>query len=432
MVCAHALATAGEQVLLLDRDSGPATDGSWRRSGVMQFMHPHFFRHLVRGVLEQHAPAMWDAVVAAGCVVNEPPPGLPPQATTVAARRSTFEGALRRSVRAAGLTVVPQHAERIVVDGGRVAGVVAGGTTYDVDRVLVATGRSSQLGDDLRPPGESSACGLSYVSRMYCAGPGVEPLRSWTPLIGQYDGYQAIAFPQDAGTLSALVVRRSHDARWAPLWRTDGFERVVAQIPHLAPWTDPERFEPITGVMRGGALVNAYRGQGDPPAGAFFVGDAVCTTNPSAGRGVSLGLLQAAALLDALSEHADPRDASSAFDRWCEEQLRPWYDDHVAVDAGTVRSYDGRPFDVEGPVASDVVVAACAVAPDLLPLVMPFLGMLTLPSSLSVAEPRVRGLLRDGWRPAADPGPTRDELLASLAAVGDQPAQGGAAASPSR
>lgn len=432
MVCALALATSGEQVLLLDRDAGPAPDGTWRRTGVMQFMHPHFFRPQVRSVLEQHAPAMWEAVVAAGSVVNDPPPGLPPSITTVAARRSTFEGALRRALRDDRITFVPEHADALLVEGDRVVGLVAGGATYDVDRVLVATGRSGRIGEDLRPPGESGTCGQSYVSRMYRARPGVEPLVAWKPLEAQYDGYLTIVFPQDAGTLSALVVRRSHDPGWAPLWRNDAFDRVVAQIPNLAPWTDPDRFEPITDVLRGGTLVNAYRGQGTPPAGVFFVGDAVCTTNPSAGRGVSLGLLQAAALLDALAEHVDPKDASAAFDRWCDEQLRPWYDDHVAVDASTVRSYDGEPFDVEGPVASDVVVAACDVAPDLLPLVMPFLGMARLPSSLAEAEPRVRALLREGWRPAPQPGPTRDDLVEQLAALGAQPTQGGAGPVPSR
>ena len=94
MALALALATSGEQVLLLDRDAGPAPDGTWRRSGVMQFMHPHFFRHLVRGVLEQHVPEMWDAVVAAGCVVNDPPEEMmvPPSTTTLAARRQDATG----------------------------------------------------------------------------------------------------------------------------------------------------------------------------------------------------------------------------------------------------------------------------------------------------------------------------------------------------
>ena len=417
LVLARALADRGDDIVLLDRDRGPGEDGHWRRKGVMQFEHPHMFRPFVRFVLEEHAPVMWKEVVAAGAVVNPAPDGAPPVFTSISSRRSTFEAALRRGVRHERVLVVDRHADRIVVEGGRVTAVVADGVRYDVDRVLVATGRSSGFADDLRPPGESSPCGFSYVSRMYRARPGVEPLVSWRPLEAQHDGYQTIAFPQDAGTLSALFVRRSGDPGWAPLWHSKCFDAAVAQIPNLQRWTDPERFEPITDVLRGGTLVNAYRAQGAPPAGVFFVGDAVCTTNPAFGRGVTLGLLQAASLLTLLAEHDDPRDVSAAFDAWCEENVRPWYEDHVAVDAATRRAYDGEPLDPEGPITSDVVVAAAGVDPWLMPLVMPYFGMVAPPASLLPAHDRVRALLWSGWRPPVADGPSRDALVADLAAL---------------
>jgi 2-polyprenyl-6-methoxyphenol hydroxylase-like FAD-dependent oxidoreductase len=429
LVCAAALAATGEDVLLLDRDPGPGPDGAWRRRGVMQFSHPHFFRHLVRQVLEEHVPPMWDAVVAAGCVVNAPPEGLPPSLTTVAARRSTLEAALRRAVRTDRVRQVAAHVDRIVVTGDRVTGVVAGGTTYDVDRVLVATGRASRLGDDLRPPGQSSDCGQAYVSRMYRARPGVEPFVSWTPQGAEYDGYHAIAFPQDAGTLSVVVLRPVHEPQWAPLWHDAGFQAAVEAIPVLAPWTRPDRFAPITPAARGGSLFNEYRSQGAPPAGVFFVGDAVSTTNPSAGRGVSLGLLQAGALLLLLAEHGDPKDASAAFDAWCDEHVRPWYEDHVAVDASTARRFAGATTDPDAPITSDVVVAASERERGLRPLVFPYLGMAAPPASLGAAHDTVRALLRTGWRPRPSAGPSRDELVGAAAAA---QAQAGAGAVPSR
>lgn len=412
LVVATGLAASGEDVLLVDPDPGPAADGTWRRRGVMQFSHPHFFRHLVRQVLMQHTPELWDAIVAAGCVVNSPPEGLPPDTKTVAARRSVLEGAMRRAAQHERLTPMCGTAEQVRVERGRVTGLVVDGRSVDADRVVVATGRTSRFGDELRPAGEGSPCGVSYVSRMYRARPGVEPLQSWTPLGAQYDGYLTIAFPQDAGTLSVLVVRPSDDAGWDALWHEEVFDVAVARIPNLAPWTDPERFEPITPVMRGGTLVNSYRGQGTPPAGVLFVGDAVCTTNPSAGRGVTLGLLQAAALLRLLAEHPDDRDVSSAFDAWCTERVRPWYEDHVQDDAYLVRRYRGEDLDPDGPLPSDVVCDAMAADPSLGGVVTPYLGMVTLPDSLLAAHDRVRGLLRDGWRPVPDPGPSRDELLA--------------------
>lgn len=414
LVCGLGLAQRGEDVLLVDPDPGPGPDGSWRRKGVMQFRHPHFYRPFVRHVLEQHVPQMWEAVLAAGAVVNDPPEGMPPFMTTIAARREVLEGALRKAASHDRITHVPMRADRVLIQGDRVVGVVVNGTTIDADRVVVATGRTSTFADDLRPPAVGMPCGQSYVSRMYRARPGVDPLVSWAPVGALYDGYLAIAFPQDDGTLSALVVRPRDDDGWSALWSTAGYEAAVARIPNLAPWTDPERFEPITDVMRGGTLLNSYRGQGSPPAGVFFAGDAVSTTNPSAGRGVSLGLLQAAALLDLLQEHSDARDVSTAFDAWCDERVRPWYEDHVATDASLVRSYSGQDIDVEAPLTSDVICAAAEVDPSLAPAVRAYRGMVAPPASLRAVEEQVRDLLRTGWRPAFADGPSRDELLEQM------------------
>jgi 2-polyprenyl-6-methoxyphenol hydroxylase-like FAD-dependent oxidoreductase len=262
---------------------------------------------------------------------------------------------------------------------------------------------------------------------MYRARPGVEPFVSWAPQGAEYDGYSAIAFPQDAGTLSVVVLRPAHAPQWAPLWHDAGFQAAVEAIPVLVPWTDPERFEPITAAQRGGSLFNEYHPQGTPPAGVFFVGDAVSTTNPAAGRGVSLGLLQAGALLRLLEEHADPRDASAAFDAWCDEHVRPWYEDHVAVDASTARRFAGEPTDPDGPITSDVVSAASQVEPSLRGLVFPYQGMAVPPQALAATHDAVRALLRTGWQPTPSAGPSPGALV-ELAAQ----AQAGAGAVPSR
>ena len=69
-------------------------------------------------------------------------------------------------------------------------------------------------------------------------------------------------------------------------------------IPQLAEWIDPARSQPITPVLPGGRMYNSYRGQLDGSGkpvlpGLISVGDAVCTTTPLAGRGVTLALMQA-------------------------------------------------------------------------------------------------------------------------------------------
>ncbi|MDT5264491.1 MAG: hypothetical protein QOI90_1117, partial [Mycobacterium sp.] len=80
--------------------------------------------------------------------------------------------------------------------------------------------------------------------------------------------------------------------------------------------TEPRRARPIAPVLPGGKLFNGYRGQLDPagrPAtpGMISVGDAVCTTTPLAGRGVTLALAQARALIRALDQHGTDIDSAT-------------------------------------------------------------------------------------------------------------------------
>jgi hypothetical protein len=57
------------------------------------------------------------------------------------------------------------------------------------------------------------------------------------------------------------------------------FDAARRSIPGLAEWTDPDRAEPVTAVLAGGALRNSYRGQRGPdgrpvPRGLVSVGHA--------------------------------------------------------------------------------------------------------------------------------------------------------------
>ncbi len=71
-----ALARRGHQVVAVDRDPGPAADGSWRRRGVMQFEHPHGFRPQVRDLLLAEWPEAWQTWVDLGAVpIDLPFPG---------------------------------------------------------------------------------------------------------------------------------------------------------------------------------------------------------------------------------------------------------------------------------------------------------------------------------------------------------------------
>jgi len=415
MFCAMALARRGDDVMVVDRDAGPPGSGGWARRGVMQFQHPHFFRPIVRRVLLDTLPDVWDALVTAGGVPTRPE-GFPEEMTGLACRRSTFERAVwTAAAREPHLAISTGHAERFVTDRGRATGVVVDGRTVEADLVIVATGRAGRFADDVRPPAQGGACGFSYVSRMYRARPGVEPC-SGVPMASLHPGYLTIVFPQDDGTLSTLIVRASTDDQFAALRRDDCFDTVAPLIPQFAPWTDPDRFTPITNVLAGGGLANTYRRQCDEAGrallpGVLFVGDAVCTTNPAAGRGVSLGLRQAHMLIGMLSDRgADARDVAERFEHWCTDNIKPWYDDHVYWDATLLRRFKGEDIDVEAPIPSDVICAAAEVDPTIWPAAGPYLVMQAPPSILEPAQDKARAVLRTGWRPPYADGPSRDEL----------------------
>jgi len=420
------LARAGHDVTIVDRDAGPGdTTGAWERKGVMQFMHPHYFRALVGMVFKETAPDLWDAVLAAGAVPARPD-GMPEFLVNLQCRRWVFERAIRTVA-----AVEPRlhlrrgHVERVEQRGGRVSGVVVDGSTVDAELVIDASGRNGKLADELRAPAEGGSCGLAYVSRMYKARPGVEALPANSLPSGElHDGYQVILFPQDAGTLSALIIRRADDHELAVTRHVGAYEAAVATMPLFREWTDQERFEPITDVIVGGHLTNTYRGQLDEhgaPAlpGMYWVGDAMCTTNPAAGRGISLGLRQVATLVSMIAEDGtDPASTSLRFHDWCAENIEPWFHDHVYWDATLLRRLAGEDIDVEARIPSDVICAAATdVDPSMMSAAGPYMAMMALPSALTPFEERTREILRTGWRPPTPAGPTRDEVLDAMQAV---------------
>jgi 2-polyprenyl-6-methoxyphenol hydroxylase-like FAD-dependent oxidoreductase len=410
------LARRGHEVVLVDRDTGPAADGTWRRRGVMQFELPHFFRWIVRQAICEEVPELWSALLLAGGLPATPQ-GMPEQLTGLQCRRSTFERAVWTFATAEPrLRRVTGHVDELVLRGGRVAGAVVDGAEVDADLVIVATGRAAKIGDALRAAAEGGSCGFSYAARQYRALPGVA-LPDWgMPSRAVHDGYETILFPQDAGTITALFVRPTDDPMLAGVRRNDVFQRVAAAIPNLAPWTDPERFVPISSVCSGSNLVNRYRGQraatGAVTPGVVFVGDAVCTTNPAAGRGVALGMQQARQLVRLIEEHRDVAQVAAEFDDWCRAEIRPWFDDHVHWDATELARFRGEDLDLEDRIPSDVVCACAQVDPSIMAAAGPFLGMLAGPRALDQVEDKARAVLLSGWRPPYAEGPGRNEVAA--------------------
>jgi 2-polyprenyl-6-methoxyphenol hydroxylase-like FAD-dependent oxidoreductase len=419
-----ALARRGHSVTVVDRDPGPASIVEWTRKGVMQFRLPHYFRPQVRNALLEEAPEVVDGLLAAGALPAPVNPRVP-EIVGFRMRRVLFERVLRAAVAAEpNVSLVTGHAERVLIANARVSGLVVDGAQLDSDLVIDASGRSSRLTDSVRAPALGGDSGFAYVCREYQLRPGAEPgpLNSPPGWVGVYDGYLVIIFLQDAGTFQVLIVRRSDDHDLAQLRRDVVFDVAAGAIPLIATWVDPDRATPHSSAMAGAGLHNSYRGQcaenGDVAVeGVLFVGDAVLTTNPAAGRGVSTSLMQAQRLLRALDEHGrDFTSVSLDFDQWCLEAMKPWFDDHVRWDAGLISRWRGEPIDFSSPLPSDLICSLAEIDPSVMPIVGPYMAMAAGPSILSNIEQRAREALQSGFRPAVPSGPTRDELVDLISA----------------
>jgi 2-polyprenyl-6-methoxyphenol hydroxylase-like FAD-dependent oxidoreductase len=415
------LARRGHKVIAVERDPGPAADGSWPRRGVMQFHHAHGFRPQVVQALQAELPDALRRWLAAGAEParmrlpdgREMPMGM-------RSRRMTFERALRAAAQTVpGLEIRRGHVQGVTERRGRAAGLRVDGADVPADLVIDASGRSGRATRSLRAAAASGgACGIAYVDRQYQLRPGAEPGPLVNPIAWQadLDGYLALVFVHEQGIFSVLLARPTGVPVLSELRYEAAFTAACQAIPGLADWTDPDRARPITPVLPGGPLLNSYRGQTGPDGrlarpGLVFVGDAVATTTPTFGRGVATTMMQARELLRLFDEHGPDAGAlGESFDAWCTEQIKPWVDDHVQMDDATQRRWAGEDIDLGRPLPSDRILTAAEADPSIRAAAGGYLAMTELPSSLRAAEPRARAVYARGWRPRPAPGPSRGEL----------------------
>ena len=415
---ATALARRGHEVVVVDRDPGPppGSETIWQRKGVMQFDHAHTFRRQTIDVLGAEMPEVLDDLAAAGARVAA---GADDRPVALLCRRATFERVLhQRAARQPGVRLHCGHVDRIEQSDGKAVGVAVDGRNLPAGLVIDASGRSSRFTDGIRPRAEGEDCGAVYVTRQYRLHTSTDtgPMNSPIGLTLGFPGYWAIAFLHDNGTFSITFTHDGTDKGLRMLRRDEVFDAAVRTIPQLSEWIDSSRAQPISRALPGGRLYNTYRGQLDTTGrpvlpGLISAGDAVCTTTPLAGRGISLALMQARELIDILDcNDADIITATRQFDRWCEDHIRSWFDDHRYTDSDRLRRWSGGDIDLSRRLPSDLIVAAAGADPALNDVVRGYAAMDAMPASLAPADARAREIYASGWRPPVPDGPSRAEL----------------------
>lgn len=341
------LSRRGLPVEVYERDPDVPADlleaGARTRPGAPQTRHPHVFLGLFRKLLVEHLPDVYDDLRAHG--IEEVPlasPGATGDQVMLAARRSVVEWALRRALDRDRIPFRPGTAVReIVADGGAIRGVRLEEGTEPARLVVDAGGTRSRAAARWTRVVADVECGKVYNSRFYRLAEGVPrpPTRYGTVTIVDGLGYGAALFGHDHGSFSIDVGRLPEDDALKDLRDAEAFERVLALFPQFEPWLRPGIARPVGDVTPMAGLRNVLRTLApDAPAGYVPIGDALCVTDPTFGRGAALALDQAVRLAGTLAgAGGDPAAAARDAVEDLERRLRPWYDDVVVQDTARTR-----------------------------------------------------------------------------------------------
>jgi 2-polyprenyl-6-methoxyphenol hydroxylase-like FAD-dependent oxidoreductase len=456
LLSALMLARAGHEVTALDGDTvAPAADvetaaSTAFRASAPQIVQPHILLATFRQILRDRLPDVYAALLDAGAVAapltSQMPPGIADRAprpgdelfTLLFTRRATVDWVLARAAAVEpgvevrrGLPVTGLTAD--AGDPPLVSGVRTAQAEFDADIVVDASGRRTRIDRWLiaigaKPSDLAQAeCGLSYFSRQYRARDTARSGPLTTRAILGLDEFIAGIWGGDNGSMQLALAPLTGDRRFGAARDPEIFTAILRAIPLYAAWLDV--LEPIGELHVMGGLRNTLRRlvvDGVPRAlGVHGVGDVVCTTNPTFGRGLSLAARTVAELVDAVASHPDdPYRQALAMDRAVTEAVAPWYHDQAANDAAWVAGIrhivEGAPAPpppAAGTLGFGRLRAAAQVDATAFRALWRVMGMVGRPADVyedAALAAHVETVLAE-HPPARPPQPTHDELEALLA-----------------
>jgi 2-polyprenyl-6-methoxyphenol hydroxylase-like FAD-dependent oxidoreductase len=211
------------------------------------------------------------------------------------------------------------------------------GDTITGDLVIDASGRRSPVAGLLeaaggrRPPEHVEELGFVY-NTVYFKGDAQPEIRG--DALAAAGSISLLTMPGDRGHWSATLYHSPKDKAMRKVRDPEVFLKVLRSMPLHAHWADGER---VTDVISMASTANTQRVfvvDGQPIAtGVVPLGDAWGFTNPSIGRGVTLGILHAIEAIPALSDKVgDPGAMATAWADVTASSAAPWHDATVQFD----------------------------------------------------------------------------------------------------
>jgi flavin-dependent dehydrogenase len=261
-----------------------------------------------------------------------------------------------------------------------------------------------------------------YFGRHFRSECGSLPASFGPPLI-HWGTISSLALPADNGTWCLGIITASGDQALYGLRHLDRWEAVIRGLPLVSHWLDGKPLDEGVSVIT--KLEDRYRSlvvDGLPVAtGIVAVGDSWAASNPSVGRGASIGMKHAVVLRDALRAAGLDRPTcfTSEFHRRTSEVVEPWYRTTLAADrhrlaevhAG-IHGAEYRPRD-DGYRLVQALLAVAPLDPDCLRAALDIRSVLRHPAEILQADPGLAAkvLQLGGGEHRSSPGPDRATLL---------------------
>jgi 2-polyprenyl-6-methoxyphenol hydroxylase-like FAD-dependent oxidoreductase len=436
LASALAVARAGHQAVVLERDAIPPAESpddafDVARGGIPHFLQPHAFLPRGRRELMAIAPDVLDMLMEAGADPQDlsqqlSGPREPGDEDLVYlwVRRPVIEWALRRAAAAEpGIELrAGAQVDALLVEDGRAVGVgITGGEAVRGDVVVDALGRYRTPPGWPRASGEPTDSGAIYYCRYFALADGVEHMPA--PLLNPRGdlGYMGFnTFRGDNRTFAVILLAPAFDRELRLLRHDAAWRAACAAIRPLDVMTSDDHSRAITDVLPMGGLMNVDR-TGDPGVrGLVAVGDAFCHTDPAYAYGLSFSLAHAQALARASTEGAE--DIGDRHTAAVGDEARERHRLACTTDDARSRHWSGEKLDIgrrDGCYPLFSFLAAIATAPHddlILRRTIRRIGLLDRTEVFdgdSELHDRIEStfaqLMAGGPPPC--PGPPRDELL---------------------